>query len=140
MSLHLVKMAVGIEDLDHLAAVQKKRMGSRKGKPLRMRTRNTPQRTEPLLDGGSIYWIVKGYIRARQCILGIDRKTDDEGRSYCEIQLDPTLVKTQLYPRKPQQGWRYLEADAAPADLSSSGADADLPPEMAAELRELGLL
>lgn len=140
MALHLVKMAVGIDSIDHLSAAQKKRMTSRKGKLLRMRTRNTPQRADALLDGGSIYWIIKGHIRARQPILGVDRKTDADGRSYCEIHLDPTLVKTQLYPRKPQQGWRYLEATDAPGDLGSGGTDASLPPEMAAELRALGLL
>ncbi len=139
MPLHLVKMAVGIESIDHLAAIQKKRKSS-KTKGLRTRTRNMPRRADELLDGGSMYWIIKGYVCIRQRILGIERKKEIEGRHYCEIRLDPTLVRTQLYPRKPQQGWRYLEDADAPADLSAAGTDENLPPEMAAELRELGLL
>ncbi|PCJ59865.1 MAG: hypothetical protein COA65_05335 [Rhodospirillaceae bacterium] len=139
MTLHLVKMAVGVKSIDHLAAVQSRRMPV-DGKPLHVRTRNMPRRADAILDGGSIYWVIKGYIRARQRILGLDRKTDAEGRSYCEIRLDRELVKTQLIPRKPQQGWRYLEEAGAPGDLSSGDMDASLPPEMAAELRELGLL
>lgn len=133
-------MAVGIESVDHLAAIQKKRKQSSKAKDLRARTRNTPRRTHELLDGGSMYWIIKGYVRIRQRILAIERKEGAEGRHYCEIWLDPTLVRTQLYPRKPQQGWRYLAHADAPADLSAAGTDENLPPEMAAELRELGLL
>jgi len=139
MTLHLVKMAVGVKSIDHLAAVQSRRMPVDE-KPFHVRTRNMPRRADAILDGGSIYWVIKGYIRARQRILGLDRKTDAEGRSYCEIHLDRELVKTQLIPRKPQQGWRYLEEAGAPGDLSSGDMDASLPPEMAAELRELGLL
>lgn len=140
MPLHLVKMAVGIEDVDQLAVVQKKRMASARAGRVCIHTRNTPSRRDELLDGGSIYWIIKGYIRARQRLCGLDRKADEEGRRYCEIWLDSKLVRTQLYPRKPQQGWRYLEEGGTPADLDSGGLDDSLPPEMAAELRGLGLL
>ena len=87
-----------------------------------------------------MYWIIKGHVRVRQRILAIERKQETEGRHYCEIWLDPTLVRTQLYPRKPQQGWRYLDNVNAPADLSVVGTDENLSPEMAAELRKLGLL
>ncbi|MEQ9042658.1 MAG: DUF1489 domain-containing protein [Alphaproteobacteria bacterium] len=140
MPLHLVKMAVGVESVDHLAAIQKKRRKATKAKYLRIRTRNMPRRVDELVDGGSMYWIIKGYVRARQRILAVIRKEEAEGRPYCEIRLDPELIKTQLYPRKPQQGWRYLEDGDAPADLTAAGTDENLPPEMAAELRELGLL
>ncbi|MCE2510882.1 MAG: DUF1489 domain-containing protein [Alphaproteobacteria bacterium] len=140
MPLHLVKMAVGVDNVDHLATIQKKRKQSAKAKRLRVRTRNMPRRVEELLDGGSMYWIIKGYVRVRQRILAVERKQEAEGRSYCEIWLDPALVRTQLYPRKPQQGWRYLDDADAPADLGDTGMDENLPPEMAAELRELGLI
>jgi len=139
MPLNLIKMAVGVESIDHLAAIQKNRKSS-KTKGLRTRTRNTPRRADELLNDGSMYWIIKGHVRVRQRILAIERKKEIEGRHYCEIWLDPTLVRTQLYPRKPQQGWRYLDNVDAPADLSVIGTDENLSPEMAAELRKLGLL
>ncbi len=145
MTLHILKMAVGIETIGHLAQVQKHKMARAKGgdgaSPLRHFTRNAPRRAREILDGGSIYWIIKGAIRVRQRILGIDRGTDAEGRRYCELCLDPTLVRTIPRPNKALQGWRYLEISAAPMDLDAGDEmTGDMPAEMVAELRTLGLL
>jgi len=65
-----------------------------------------------------------------------------EGNRRCAIYLEPTLIGVRSRRSRPFQGWRYLEADRAPADSGSGGTDAEneAPPEMAAELRELGLL
>ena len=145
MVLHLLKMAVGIETIGHLAQVQKQKMARAKDRPgasgLRHFTRNAPRRSREILDGGSIYWIIKGAIRVRQRILGISRGTDAEGRRYCELCLDPTLVRTIPRPNKALQGWRYLENSAAPMDLDAGDEmTGDMPAEMVAELRTLGLL
>ena len=145
MVLHLLKMAVGIETVGHLAQVQKQKMARAKDGPgasgLRHFTRNAPRRSREILDGGSIYWIIKGAIRVRQRILGISRGTDAEGRRYCELSLDPTLVRTIPRPNKALQGWRYLENSDAPMDLDAGdGMTGDMPAEMVAELRTLGLL
>ncbi len=145
MPLHLLKMAVGIGSVAHLAAVQKQRLANapKEGgkRILRHFTRNAPRRAGEILDGGSIYWIIKGAIRVRQRILAIARKPDLEGRRRCELRLDPTLVRTMPRPNKPLQGWRYLETSDAPPDLDArDGATRDMPPEMVAELRSLGLL
>ena len=145
MALHLLKMAVGIDAVGHLAQVQKRKMARAKGghgaSGLRHFTRNAPRRSREILDGGSIYWIIKGAIRVRQRILGISRGTDAEGRRYCELSLDPTLVRTIPRPNKAVQGWRYLENSAAPMDLDAGdGVTGDLPADMVAELRTLGLL
>ncbi len=145
MVLHLLKMAVGIETVGHLAQVQKQKMARAKDGPgasgLRHVTRNAPRRSREILDGGSIYWIIKGAIRVRQRILGIDLGTDAEGRRYCELSLDPTLVRTIPRPNKALQGWRYLENSDAPMDLDAGdGMTGDMPAEMVAELRTLGLL
>lgn len=146
MPLHLIKMAVGIESLDHLAAVQKTRRATLKaerGKPILVhRTRNYPKRAEEILAGGSMYWIVKGFVRVRQRIRGLERVTGNDGKPRCEIVLDPKLVRTVPMAHKPMQGWRYLEDRDAPKDLAAKGGDAtaDMPPEMLAELRKLGLL
>ncbi len=145
MPLHLLKMAVGIGSVAHLAAVQKQRLANapKEGgkRILRHFTRNKPRRAKEILDGGSIYWIVKGAIRVRQRILAIDRLRPPEGGKHCALVLDPKLVKTEPQPRRPHQGWRYLDPAQAPPDLPerASGAD-ELPPELAAELRGLGLL
>jgi len=147
MTVHLVKMAVGIDDLDHLRAVQARRIAEArrtegKGR-LRHLTRNAPRRADEVLDGGSIHWIIKGYIRARQRIIGIEEATGRSGRKRCALILDPELVRTVLTPHKPIQGWRYMEDAAAPDELEDGKLDprdANLPPNLAAELRSLGLL
>ena len=147
MTVHLLKMAVGVESLDHLRALQRKRL-AQAGQPggtgdLRHFTRNMPKRDAEVLDGGSIFWVMKGYIRVRQRIVGFDRVTREDGRKRCAFILDPKLVQTELQPQKPIQGWRYLETDAAPPDLGQGGpseVDSAMPPEMAAELRGLGLI
>lgn len=149
MTVHLVKMAVGIDDLAHLAAVQARRLagaaatpGSRGGKPaVRHHTRHMPRRAAEILDGGSIFWVVKGAIRARQRILGLERRIDSQGRRFCELRLDPELVATVPRPCRPFQGWRYLERGAAPPDLEAAPRETGaMPPDLAAELRALGLL
>ena len=145
MTVHLVKMAVGIDSLDHLAEVQKQRrarLKAERGKPILIhKTRNTPKREDEIVKAGSIYWIVKGFIRVRQRILGFERGVNREGKPFCEIRLDPKLVRTVPLPHKPMQGWRYLEDADKPADLTGKAAEAEeMPAAMMLKLRELGLL
>lgn len=142
--LHLVKLAVGIDDAAHLAAVQDRRLADAAAASEEARlfhvTRNVPRRSAELLDGGSIYWVIKGRIRIRQRLLDIEADTDSEGRRFCRLVLDPKRVETQAWQHRAIQGWRYLPADSAPPDLIRGEGGDSLPPEMAAELRELGLL
>ena len=143
--LNIIKLAVGIEDIDHLSAVQERKLADEKakcGKAARLwhRTRHAPRRAEELLDGGSMYWVIKGRVAARQRLIGFEKKTDEEGRKLCFIQLDPELVPTASQRHRAFQGWRYLKADDAPPDQPERQGEEDFPPEMAAELRELGLL
>lgn len=145
MTLHLVKLAVGIEDIEHLAEVQKRRLRDarkRNGRKASLwhRTRHVPRRVEELLDGGSMYWVVKGRIAVRQRLCGFELATDEEGRRCCLILLEPELVLTAGRRHRAFQGWRYLPAADAPPDLPPRRGEDDLPPELAAELRELGLL
>ena len=142
MTLHLIKLCVGVTDVDQLAEWQQRRLRemSRAGAEPRLwhATRNTPRRAAELLDGGSLYWVIKGRVRVRQRLAGIERAADNEGRRLCRLMLEPPLVETAPWPHRPFQGWRYLQAADAPPDLD--GIDPGLSPEMAAELRELGLL
>lgn len=145
MTAHLVKMAVGIESLDHLRQVQAERLNKAREPggtgELRHVTRNTPRRAGEVLDGGSIFWIIRGYIRVRQRVLGFGEAEGRDGRRRCALILDPGLVRTEMTPHRPMQGWRYMEPAAAPRDLTGDpGADIPLPDRMVAELRALGLL
>ncbi len=137
MALHLIKVAVGIESIDHLAEVQKRRRKANKMRLFHI-TRHRPRQD---LGGGSIYWIIKGQIRVRQRILGFADAVSAERGKVVRILLDPKLVPTRPVPRRAHQGWRYLSADKAPADLPKGIKPEKEPPRrMAAELRALGLL
>ncbi len=99
---------------------------------------NRPRRDDEVLNGGCIYWIIAGAIRVRQQIIELERVETGEGVK-CGLVFDSQLVRTEPWARRPHQGWRYLEAKDAPPDLPS-GVDADdLPPELRAQLREIGV-
>lgn len=144
MPLHLMRLAVGISDIEHLAAVQGRRDRiklPKRRKAVPTFTTHMPKRVEELLDGGSLYWVIKGWMRVRQQLLGFQPHIDDDGRARCMILLDPTLVPTLPTAFRAFQGWRYFEPGDAPTDLAAAGAGAaDMPPAMLAELRSLGLL
>src|SRR5580700_6467485 len=90
--LHLLKMAVGIADIDELRRVRAARTKQLGGSWVY--TRNQPRRAEAVLAGGSIYWVIRGQIRVRQRITGLRGERDDKGRGYCLIGVDPQLVAT----------------------------------------------
>lgn len=144
MTVHLIKLCVGADDIADLAAWQAERLAEmkRRGEPqvLAHVTRMTPKRAEELLDGGSLYWVMKGVIRCRQKLTGIEQFTDGEGIGRCRLILDSQIVPTRRQERRPFQGWRYLDAKDAPADVKRGEADDDMPEEMRRELEELGLL
>lgn len=99
-----------------------------------------PKRTDELLAGGSLYWVIKGNIQVRQHLIDIRPFTDKEGIKRCDLVLEPRLILTQWQPRRAFQGWRYLKPDDAPADLGTGSGIADMPPDLRLELAELGLL
>lgn len=146
MTLNLIKLCVGAESLeDHRAWIDA--MLARKqmlGLPVEQfhTTRMVPKRAKELLDGGSLYWVIKGSVQARQKLVDIRPFKDDEGIGRCHLVLDPQLVATRPQPRRPFQGWRYLMASDAPSDLADMKGDgaASMTQEMRLELAELGLL
>ena len=144
MTVNLIKLAVGIDSFSHLQQRQAARLSEAAGSSeprLRHLTRATPRRADEILDGGSIYWVIKRSIRARQRIVDIDKTVNHKGLPHCALILDPELVPVRARPCRPFQGWRYLEQKDAPVDALGFQDDADaLPAEMAEELRELGLL
>jgi len=138
VALHLIKLAVGTEDIADLRRWQRLRKKERGFSAFY--TRNTPRRAEELLDGGSIYWVIKGYVRVRQLLKGFAATVDDEGQPLCVVRYDMRLVPTVAMPKRAFQGWRSVEGKDAPPDWKGVRGSAELPPKMAEELRSLGLL
>ncbi|MCG8491840.1 MAG: DUF1489 domain-containing protein [Sneathiellales bacterium] len=144
MAVHLIKVCVGINSVEQLRSTQERRLIAG---DLCHVTKQRPQREQEILEGGSLYWIIKGNIAVRQKITELQRLYDPEGEK-CGLILDPELVETELIKRGPHQGWRYLEETDAPRDLrdlveeanEDEDSEGELSPEMAAELRELGLI
>jgi hypothetical protein len=141
-ALHLIKLCVGVDEIQELADWQKKRRKRFKRRYNTHVTRNYPRRADELLAGGSLYWVIAGSVRVRQRIVGVVQRPDSEGVLCCELRLDPKLVETQPRAHRPFQGWRYLESGDAPPDLKQGRkARGDrLPPALVDELRSLGLL
>ena len=139
--LHVMKLAVGAKDIDDLRDWQAQRQLA--NPPLRHRTRNTPRRRSDILDGGSLYWVINGMMLVRQRILDIVDDQREDQTACTSFILDPSLVPLVGRATRPFQGWRYLEPDAAPADMAAIGAIGGLdvlPFAMARELRALCLL
>ncbi|MFO1090156.1 MAG: DUF1489 domain-containing protein [Hyphomicrobiales bacterium] len=138
MTVHLLKLCVGVDEVAELAAWQDERL--QKLKRIYHVTRMVPKRKSEVLDGGSIYWVIRGLISVRQRIVAIEPFTDDEGIERCKLVFDRDLVPVRPAPRRAFQGWRYLEADDAPPDVKTLPGSGELSDTMRAELAALGLL
>ncbi len=139
--LHLTRIAFGSVSVEHFAERLKLRAGG--DGSVEVVTRYLPKRHAEIVlaDGsgnGSLYWIIKHQLVARTPILSFG---EAEGGK-CAIRIDPALVLLQARGKRAHQGWRYLEHDAAPADLG--GGDAEgltaMPPTLQSELAELALI
>ena len=148
MAIHLRKLCVGISNIQDLQQWQNTIL-QRKNRIFH-RTRNTPKRQLELLDGGSIYWIIKAKYSVRQCIIGFEREEAEEviandpqkpAKPHCLIILDPKLIAVEPRPHRIFQGWRYLEPENTPRDLTKTSQEAieELGIDMADELRNLGI-
>ena len=138
-SLNLIKLSVGTETVQGLVDWQNTpRAKGPDGLPRHV-TRMWPKREKELLNGGSIYWVIKGAVLARQRIVRLDEVDLGDGIRRCGIVLDPDVVRTEAAPKRPFQGWRYLESRVAPSDLSRGRANDDLPPTLMAALAEIGV-
>lgn len=145
MTLHLIKLCVGcdtVKDLEDWIRHKLKEKKRRGQKPERIHTtRMVPKRAEELLDGGSLFWVIRGEIMCRETLLDIRPFVDRDGIGRCKLVLDPKLVLVEPRAWRPFQGWRYLAAKDSPRDLSHAAPGAAAMPEpMRRELRELGLL
>ena len=145
MSLHLLKLCVGVQSIGDLEARIAARLAAKRASGERAEqlhtTRMTPRRITELLDGGSLYWVIKGQIAARQSLLDIRPITDADGIARCQLVLEPIVVPVLPRPLRPFQGWRYLKPQEAPTDIAKgAGEIAEMPEDLRRQLRELGLL
>ena len=145
MTVHLIKLCVGCDTVEELAIWQAERLKrlkrARKTPELCHRTLQTPRRRDEVLDGGSLYWVIKGFVLVRQRVLDLRPDAKDDGTACCGIVLDKELVATRAHPRRAFQGWRYLEVTDAPRDGGVvDTAVEDMPRGMREELRELRLI
>ena len=145
MTVHLIKLCVGVDNAKDLADWQAERLKrlkrARKTPELCHRTLQTPRRRDDVLDGGSLYWVIKGFVLVRQRVLDLRADMKEDGTACCGIVLDPELVFTRPHPRRAFQGWRYLDAFDAPPDAKGfeQGTD-EMPRAMREDLRELRLI
>ena len=133
MPLHIIKLCVGVESLQDLRDWRAQRAAQ--GHPSYCPTRMAPKRADEILEGGSLYWVIKGSILARQVITEI--QTNLPGHQPVRFMLAPDLIETAPQPRRPFQGWRYLDPADAPPDLASGAGEA-MDQDLAKQLRELG--
>jgi hypothetical protein len=144
-ALHLIKLCVGAGSIDDLAEWQRHCLREAKARgaagELLHVTRQTPRRAG-IGPGTSLYWVIKGFVRVRQRLIAVREAAGPDGVPRCALVLDPELIPTQRQPRRPFQGWRYLEPQDAPYDLDAAGqtGPAQIPPEMHRQLAELRLI
>jgi hypothetical protein len=143
--LHLLKLCVGcdsIEDLEDWILEKRRRSASAASVAEHVHTtRMVPKRADELIDGGSLYWVIKGQLACRQRLLAVRPFKDGEGIGRCHLVLEPIVVPVSPRPYRPFQGWRYLHPKDAPVDLGAEMAGMiALPETLRRELVELGLL
>jgi hypothetical protein len=145
MALHLLKLCVGATSIEDLVQWQAGRRAEqrRAHQPEETfhTTRMVPKRVGELVDGGSLYWVIKGQIAARQALLEVRPFTDKDGIGRCRLMLGEDVTPVRPRPFRAFQGWRYLKPEDAPPDIGGALADVKHMPEaLRRELAGLGLL
>ena len=144
--VNIVKLAVGIHSVEELALVQRQFLnhpGVDANKGYYHSTKLMPKKHEAIVRSGSLYWVIKGVICARQKILSITKQEDSEGVKSCRIFLNASIIKTAPVRKRPFQGWRYLKKNRTPPDITepvTGTFDENIPLEIQRQLLEVGLL
>jgi hypothetical protein len=131
--LHLTKVAVGCASVEALGNRIARRVSG--DGVVRVPTRMRPKRMAELV-GGSLHWIVKHRIVARQEILRFDDRSDGRIDIVCSAELAIVPPK----PKRAHQGWRYLEEKDAPTGESDGTGLSELPPRLYGKLAALALV
>jgi len=138
MTLHLIKLCVGVNDIEELVRWVRDAKAGRD--ELCHVTRMFPRRKDEILPNGSLYWVIRGMILCRQPIADLVPVRGKDGIERCRIEFKPKIVAVRPAPRRAFQGWRYLDAEDAPPDLAKGALAGKIPAKMRKELAALGLL
>ena len=143
--VNIVKLAVGVQSVEELALIQRRFLNQAETATngFYHSTKLMPKKHEAIVKSGSLYWVIKGVICARQKIVAITKQEDSDGIKRCKIFLNDTIIKTTPIRKRPFQGWRYLKRNKTPADIVdpvTGTFDDDIPLEVQQKLLEVGLL
>jgi hypothetical protein len=136
--LHLKKLCVGISSFEMLKEWQNQQILL--GNPIVHVTRMRPKRKDEILQGGSLYWIIKSKFSAKQKIIELQDIIRDDGKNACKIVLSENLYQVASIKQRPFQGWRYLNDENTPKDVFQDDNNEDIPAELLAELNEFGVV
>jgi hypothetical protein len=145
MALHLIKLCVGCDSIQDLEEwIEENRILNRRLRRVYEQTHTTrmvPKRAGEIVEGGSLFWVIRGQIACRQRLLEIRPFTDADGIGRCHLVLETVVTPVEPRPFRPFQGWRYMEAKDAPRDLGLGTQDIrQMPEALRRELAELGLI
>ncbi len=138
--VHIIKLCVGATSVEDLLDWQRTHPSPFATGERRHVTRMWPKRGDEVLNGGSLYWVIKGLVLCRQRIVRLDEVRGEDGTLRCGLIMEPAVIRTEPLPRRAFQGWRYLDAGDAPRDLAPArSGDTGLPAPMAQALAQMGL-
>jgi hypothetical protein len=138
--LNIIKLCVGADTVEDLIKWQRQNAPYWAPGTAEHVTRMWPKRSDEVLAGGSLYWVIKGVILARQRLIRLEERRGSDGIARCALVLDVEVIRTEAAPRRPFQGWRYLDPSESPRDLPKGRSlDDTLPPALAQALAEIGL-
>ncbi len=140
--VNLVKLCVGADTVDDIISRQELPNTHNTGTSQVKKhiTRMWPKRSQEILSGGSLFWVIKGFIQARQKIISLEEVIGTDNVRRCAIILDPDIFLTTLVRKRPFQGWRYLDEKDSPPDLHKfDGKETNIPNELALALADIGV-
>lgn len=138
--VNILKLCVGADRVEDLSDWFTQRRTADPGYRPHHVTRMWPKREAEVLAGGSLYWVFKGLILARQRIIGLEERQGGDGILRCALMLAPEVIRTEPAPRRAFQGWRYLDPKDSPRDLPlGRKGDSSLPDDLARRLADIGL-
>lgn len=139
--MHLIKLSVGSESIENLAAWQSSVAAQGPDGLPRHITRMWPKKEADIVGNGSIYWVIQRMIQCRQEIIRFDEVIGQDGIRRCAIVLNPELHPVRPTPKRPFQGWRYLKPSDAPADINGSRrTEESLPKSLELALNDIGVI
>lgn len=144
MTVNIIKLVVGVESVQDLHDRNRSYLVDYHGElAVPVHTRHKPAREKEVLNGGSLYRVVKNRIQCRQRILGFEQYEDPIKGKMTLVMVSAEMIETVKQSHRPFQGWRYFDPAKAPKDVGVFDPDAvtdEIPTDMEDDLRASGLL